>query len=115
MKHVVALLGILVMLAALPAEAKNCKKGQPCGNSCISWSKTCHIGTSSPKSSSKSTTTSPDRAAYKYEPQAENPISPARDASPSLARYLSRLWWVDNDIHHMVRYLSPTWWHLPTP
>ncbi|MCS6119143.1 SH3 domain-containing protein [Shewanella baltica] len=29
------------------AYAKNCKKGQPCGNSCISWSKTCHVGTSS--------------------------------------------------------------------
>ncbi|MGL6010643.1 MAG: SH3 domain-containing protein, partial [Shewanella oncorhynchi] len=27
--------------------AKNCKKGQPCGNSCISWNKTCHVGTSS--------------------------------------------------------------------
>ncbi|WP_172590715.1 SH3 domain-containing protein [Shewanella xiamenensis] len=26
------------------ANAKNCKKGQPCGNSCISWSKTCRIG-----------------------------------------------------------------------
>ncbi len=26
--------------------AKNCKKGQPCGNSCISWSKTCRINQS---------------------------------------------------------------------
>ena len=25
-------------------HAKNCKKSQRCGNSCISWNKTCHIG-----------------------------------------------------------------------
>lgn len=24
----------------------NCKKGKPCGNSCISWDKTCRIGSS---------------------------------------------------------------------
>jgi len=27
------------------ALAKNCTKGQSCGNSCISWDKVCHIGT----------------------------------------------------------------------
>lgn len=27
------------------AYAKICTKGQPCGNTCISWSYTCHIGT----------------------------------------------------------------------
>jgi len=29
------------LLAAGEAMAR-CKKGQPCGNSCISWEKTCH-------------------------------------------------------------------------
>jgi hypothetical protein len=33
------------------ADAKNCKKGQPCGASCIAWSKTCHSGSSSRSSS----------------------------------------------------------------
>ena len=38
---------VIAMLAVVPsiASAKRCKKGQPCGNSCISWSKTCHIPT----------------------------------------------------------------------
>lgn len=37
----------LILLAALPgvANARNCTTGQPCGNSCISWSNVCHIGT----------------------------------------------------------------------
>lgn len=34
-----------IILLIFPAYAKNCKKGQPCGNSCISWSKTCHKNT----------------------------------------------------------------------
>ncbi len=44
---------IITSLFVLPVDllAKNCKKGQPCGNSCISWSKKCHIGTSSYSSS----------------------------------------------------------------
>ena len=32
----------LLLLLSL-AEAKNCPNSQPCGNSCISWSKTCHV------------------------------------------------------------------------
>tara|TARA_B110000196_G_C21115664_1_gene650360 strand:- start:853 stop:1278 length:426 start_codon:yes stop_codon:yes gene_type:complete len=32
------------LLITFSSEAKNCKKGQPCGNSCISWKKTCRIG-----------------------------------------------------------------------
>lgn len=38
---------LLILMAACSsvAYAKNCTKGQPCGNSCISWSYTCHIGT----------------------------------------------------------------------
>lgn len=36
-----------ILVAFLPATAlgKNCPNSQPCGNSCISWSYTCHIGT----------------------------------------------------------------------
>ncbi len=32
------------LLCTFASEAKNCRKGQPCGNSCISWKKTCRIG-----------------------------------------------------------------------
>ncbi len=42
---------ILCASAAFNVEAKVCKKGQPCGNSCISWNKTCHKGTYSSGSS----------------------------------------------------------------
>lgn len=46
---------LLATLLLVPdAEAKNCKKGKPCGNSCIAVSKTCHGGGSS--SGSRSTT-----------------------------------------------------------
>jgi hypothetical protein len=40
-------LGFLLLAGAAEAQ-KSCKKGQPCGNSCISWSKTCRIGGSAP-------------------------------------------------------------------
>lgn len=39
---VLILLLFSVAFAPNYALAKNCKKGQPCGNSCISWKKTCH-------------------------------------------------------------------------
>lgn len=38
------LIFISIFLSSAVAHAKNCKKSQRCGNSCISWSKTCHIG-----------------------------------------------------------------------
>ncbi|MFQ2818895.1 MULTISPECIES: SH3 domain-containing protein [Aeromonas] len=43
-ERIFLLLSLLILLIS-PAHAKNCKKGQPCGNSCISWSKTCRINT----------------------------------------------------------------------
>jgi hypothetical protein len=35
-----------VLAAAMPAslDAQNCRKGIPCGNTCISASKVCHVG-----------------------------------------------------------------------
>ena len=35
---------LFFLLFTFSSEAKNCRKGQPCGNSCISWKKTCRIG-----------------------------------------------------------------------
>ncbi len=56
-KYKILLVLFLGFTFGFNAQAKNCKKGQPCGNSCISWKKTCRIGTyssntyTSPKSS----------------------------------------------------------------
>ncbi|MBL4263594.1 SH3 domain-containing protein [Vibrio fluvialis] len=70
MKYKILLVLFFCLTVGFNAQAKSCKKGQPCGNSCISWKKTCRIGTSSSKSylPSKSTvsTTSP-----KYKSQNE--------------------------------------------
>ncbi|NRQ43478.1 SH3 domain-containing protein [Rheinheimera sp. YQF-2] len=46
-------LSVLIFLITLifypiTAEAKNCKKGKPCGNSCIAMNKVCRINTYSP-------------------------------------------------------------------
>ncbi|MEH8226535.1 SH3 domain-containing protein [Aeromonas veronii] len=45
MKKMMIILFSSTLLLIPPVYAKNCKKGQPCGNSCISWSKTCHKNT----------------------------------------------------------------------
>ena len=47
----------LLLLAAAPSIAqaqKNCKKGIPCGNSCIAANKTCRVGTPSTQPSAAS-------------------------------------------------------------
>lgn len=44
---------LIVMALVLNADAANCKKGKPCGDSCIAVDKTCHVG----RSSGSSTTT----------------------------------------------------------
>lgn len=42
-----SLLVIVALVISVPAAAqRNCRKGIPCGNSCIAASKTCRIGTS---------------------------------------------------------------------
>jgi hypothetical protein len=43
----VALLVIAFLGYGADVLAKNCRNSQPCGNSCISWSKTCRIGSGS--------------------------------------------------------------------
>jgi Adenosine deaminase len=44
----VASLGTILIVVALPVWSKNCKKGKPCGNSCIPVTSQCHIGSASP-------------------------------------------------------------------
>lgn len=48
----------LIALSSM-VTAKNCRNSQPCGNSCISWNKTCHIGSSSSGSPATSSTYRP--------------------------------------------------------
>lgn len=38
----------LIMVTSHPAQAQNCKKGIPCGHSCISATKVCRIGQPTP-------------------------------------------------------------------
>lgn len=44
MRIIVAAVFLLILAASADAQP-NCKKGIPCGNSCISATKTCRIGT----------------------------------------------------------------------
>lgn len=63
------LLAAIAMVAFVSAfclpsrvHAQNCKKGIPCGNSCISASKVCRVGTGSAHSSSSDAPASPSTA-----------------------------------------------------
>lgn len=69
----IALSVLVIALFATSAEAqKRCVKGIPCGNSCISASKTCRIGTSSRASSGSQSLVGSapqatiDRAVYRF-------------------------------------------------
>jgi hypothetical protein len=43
MVRIIAVAGLLLAIAS-PASAQNCKKGIPCGNSCIAAGRTCRVG-----------------------------------------------------------------------
>lgn len=45
MKTLLVVVAVYATFFSPLSFAANCKKGQPCGNSCISWAKTCRIGT----------------------------------------------------------------------
>ncbi|CAH9058199.1 hypothetical protein PSECIP111854_02152 [Pseudoalteromonas sp. CIP111854] len=42
----IVIVSFIFLLLSTSAIAKVCKKGQPCGNSCISWNKTCRLNQS---------------------------------------------------------------------
>ncbi|MFG0875403.1 SH3 domain-containing protein [Aeromonas media] len=58
MKNIALLLSIFLLLIS-PVHAKNCRKGQPCGNACISWSKICRINTQHYQLATPSTSSTP--------------------------------------------------------
>ncbi|GAA0791110.1 MULTISPECIES: hypothetical protein [Pseudomonadati] len=69
---------ILSFFISLQAEAKNCKKGQPCGNSCISWNKICRVDSSMTSVSIPSGNTKDSQSVIltldKSDPRSENYI-----------------------------------------
>ncbi len=59
MRFTTPILALFMVLTASPAVAqKNCKKGKPCGNSCIAMKKTCRIGSTSPTKGATSSASS---------------------------------------------------------
>ncbi len=52
------LLGLGILVASNAEGQKNCRKGIPCGNTCIAANKVCHIGTrATPASTSRNDST----------------------------------------------------------
>lgn len=48
MRRALLLLSMLFFVVPVASAQKRCKKGIPCGNTCISAAKTCRIGTPTP-------------------------------------------------------------------
>lgn len=81
-----AILALLLFGPGL-AHAKNCKKGKPCGGSCIAASKTCHVGSGS---SSSGRRTSPPPSRHDDPARAAQPApTPRPEASPPKAAPIS--------------------------
>ncbi len=56
----------LCIFVCFSVNAKQCKKGQPCGNSCISWSKTCRINSYSSQSVKRQVISNTTNSQYIY-------------------------------------------------
>lgn len=85
-----ALLGIVSAVAGAWApsalDAQNCKKGIPCGNSCIAANKTCRVGSGSATSSSSGSSSAGQGSKSLY----GQPTSPApRSPSPADSQWVA--------------------------
>ena len=71
-------LGVMVALAVVAPriEAQNCRKGIPCGNSCISASKVCRIGSGTARSAAEPMTPPAP-------PVTPTQLAPSPEASPA--------------------------------
>jgi hypothetical protein len=68
----------LITATAAPVEAqKNCRKGIPCGNTCISASKVCRIGSATARSAGEQPTPPPARPSAAPASLAPTPQTPA--------------------------------------
>ena len=79
---------MVVLAWSADANARNCKKGIPCGNSCISANKVCHVGSSylAPSTSNDlapRTTTGGGTAGGSASDQSLNVVRPDIPKSPS--------------------------------
>ena len=57
------LLGLSLLIAGSGEGQKNCRKGFPCGNTCIAANKVCHVGTPSTPPTTSPAPASSDSAA----------------------------------------------------
>jgi len=113
-----SLWGIMFLAAFVGApadsDAKQCRKGQPCGNSCISWNKVCRSGSGSSYSSSYRSTPSPAPVPTSVSaPTAPSrlmsaPVAPAAVAAPpSQATQTRRLVKVDAAVFEWPEHDAP--------
>jgi hypothetical protein len=81
-KTVLASVALLLIAASAAGAQRQCKKGIPCGGTCISATKTCHVGTTQPSPE-------PDTAIHRVMPaQSEQQALVDRITGPSsAARY----------------------------
>ncbi len=78
---------LTLMMLAAAAGAADCDKGQPCGDSCISWDKVCHIGAPAPTPrpaprGPSAPASSPVPVAPALPPVPPPPVAPGRSYSP---------------------------------
>ncbi len=66
------------LLAAFSAYAKNCKKGIPCGNSCIAVGKTCRIGSGASSTYKNYSYSYPSSSLHSSIPKSSSPTSAAK-------------------------------------
>lgn len=89
MRRVLAVVALL-LLPSIALAQKNCKKGIPCGGTCISADKVCRVGTppNSPPASSNST---PSRSSFAHlEPSVQAPAEGLVDSLRSRVADLER-------------------------
>lgn len=87
----VAYVGLLVLAPAVVFAQPNCKKGKPCGSSCIAANRTCRIGSSSPSPAPAPAPTPPAPQTLLSRPES---IATAPATTPAAAAVDTLLPWV---------------------
>ncbi len=100
MRRLLRLLGLMLLVPSVLSAQKNCKKGIPCGNTCIAANKVCRVGTVPSTPAPASTTPAP---------QAASSPTPAATADEAAA---STKVWVNSKSH--VYHCPGTRWYGAT-
>jgi hypothetical protein len=90
----------LLLVVPTAAHAQRCKKGIPCGRSCIAANKTCRIGSPDP---SPPPVRMPASAPARYEPPTTSPAPTARQPTAIPSPLMSPASPVPPDISHVQR------------